>query len=355
MAGAAGPPQVVTRLPRWGDARETNHPAAGAAARPEVVLSAAHARTLRRDADFSRAVLEDLYRYPRKRLSVAYLLWLTTGVLGGHRFYVDRIGTGIAMLFTGGGGSIWWFADLFFVRKMVEAYNGEQAAREDTGLPPRSLEFMPPLRGAELPPVPEWIGKRGGRARLVGDLIVLLIAGTALGAFAAATTNFEAVIAVLALIAITNLGARWDALATMPILRGFDRWNHRLRLFYYTNDPGGPLSLALRPIFGILSAPLKKRARAEARLYLQLGAWFTIIFTLLDVVDAVGFGSDGFSVSAGGFLRDMVMTFVSVYAFAAPIGAILTTHLLLERRDWILWMLSGVAVFSIASGLLGGG
>jgi hypothetical protein len=30
---------------------------------------------------------------------------------------------------------------------------------------------------------------------------------------------------------------------------------------------------------------------------------------------------------------DIAMTFVSIYAFAAPIGAILTTHVLLEKRD----------------------
>jgi len=305
-----------------------------------------------RDADFSRAVLEDLYRYTRKRKSLAWVLWLVTGIFGGHRFYLDRTGTGLVMLFTGGGLLVWWLVDAFLLGAMVDGYNTDQARREAAGLPPRALEFMPPLRGYVLPPSPEWVAKRGGRARLLGDVLVILLAGTGLGAFAGSSGNFEAVIAVLALVGITLSGARWEVLAHMPVLQSFDRWNHRLRLFYYTNDPGGPLTLAFRPVFGIFAAPFRKRARAEGRLYLQLGAAFTILFTLLDVFQAAAF-EGGFSLSIGDFAEDMGRTFVSVYAFAAPIGAILTTHLLLERTDRLIWTLSIVAVGATVSGLLG--
>lgn len=305
-----------------------------------------------RDADFSRAVLEDLYRYSRKRKWLAWTLWVVTGLFGGHRFYLDRTGTGLVMLFTGGGLLLWWMVDGFLLSSMVDAYNADQARREAGGLPPRALEFMPPLRGYELPSSPEWVPKRGGKGRLFGDTIVLILAGTGLGAFAASSGNFEAVIAVLALIGITLAGARWEALAHMPVLQSFDRWNHRLRLFYYTNDPGGPLSLAFRPIFGIIAAPFRKRARAEARLYLELGAVFTIVFTATDVIQATALRG-GFSFSPSALIGDMVRTFVSVYAFAAPIGAILTTHLLLERTDRLIWTLSIVAVGATLAGLAG--
>ncbi|MFV1988586.1 MAG: TM2 domain-containing protein [Gemmatimonadota bacterium] len=314
----------------------------------------------RRDADFSRAVLEDLYRYPKKKKWIARLLWLFTGFFGGHRFYLDRTATGLIMMFTGGGAGAWWVVDGFLIKRFVNAYNEDQSRRERDGLPPRSLSFMPPLRGALLPPFPEWAAKRSGRARIVFDALLLFMFGSFLGAVTVQTGNPEPILAVLALIAITLLGARWDALAEIPILNGFDRWNHRLRLFYFVTDPGGPLRLALRPIFGLLVAPFRKRARAEARLYLQLGVFFTILFTVLDVGQSLAGTGRGISVATLGlgalsFTTDMLRTLVAIYLFAAPIGAILTTHLLLERTDKLIWALSAITIVSIVIGLFGGG
>lgn len=309
-----------------------------------------------RAADFSRAVLEDLYRYPKKRRWLARLLWLPPfGLFGAHRFYLDRTGTGIAMMFTLGGSGAWWLVDFFLIPGMIRKFNEEQVRREAGGLPPRSLSFMPPLDGGFLPESPEWATKRGGRARLGGDILILVLFGSALGAQTISTGNPEPVIAVFALVAITLLGARWDALAHIPVLSGFDRWNHRLRLFYFVTDPGGPLRLAFRPIFGLVIAPFRRRARAEARLYLQLGAWFTVIFTGIDVLQSLTLGG-GFALSPRSFLsffRDVFQTMVTVYLFAAPIGAILTTHLLLERTDKLLWTLSGIALLAVVIGMIG--
>ncbi len=307
----------------------------------------------RRDPDFSRAVLEDLYRYPEKSRVLALVLWLATGLLGGHRFYLDRTVTGFAMLFTGGGAAIWWVVDLFLVTGMVAEYNRDQEARKQNGLPPKALAFMPPLDGQPLPEKPDWADKRSGGSQLAGGAIVLFLAGTGLGAVSSATGNVEAIVAVLALIAITLLGARWDALATMPVLRSFDRWNHRLRLYYFTTDPGGPLSLALRPIVGVFIAPWRMRARAEVRLYLQLGAWFTILFAVQDVFEASGSGP--FGINVGLLIADLAQTLVSVYAFAAPIGAILTTQLLLSRSDKVIWGLSGIGILAILFGSVAAG
>lgn len=309
---------------------------------------------LRRDPDFSREVLEDLYRYRRKRRSVAWALWVVSGFLGGHRFYLNRTGTGLAMLLTGGGGLVWWLVDAFLLTRMVDSYNREQAQREKGGLPPVALDFMPALRTAALDEPPEWAAARGGRLRLIGDALVLVVAGSALGNFSASTGEYEALIAILALIAITNLGARWHDLARLPLLRQLDRWSHRLRLFYHYNDPGGPLSLLVRPLFGVLYAPFRKRARAETRLYLQLGAVFAIVFTLLDLGAAVTVTGGGLDISVLPLVQDLILAFVSVYAFAAPIGAILTAHLLLERTDLIVWTLSGLSLGAIALGLFGG-
>lgn len=308
----------------------------------------------RRDPDFSRAVLDDLYRYRRKRPLIAWLLWAFTGLMGGHRLYLERTGTALLMLFTGGGFLVWWIVDAFLIQGMVRRHNEEQAQRERAGLPPIALEFMPPLRAGAVPKRPEWAEKREGKARLFGDALVLLVSGAALGAVSADTGNFEGVLAILALIAITNLGARWERLSSLPLLRELDRWSHRLRLYYLTNDPGGPVSLLFRPLIGPISAFFRKRARAEVRLYLQLGAVFALVFTLFDLAEAVAFTAGGVEFSGEALVGDLALTFVSIYAFATPIGATLTTHLLLEKTDRVVWALSAITVTALAMGLLGG-
>lgn len=313
------------------------------------------ARRARRHPDFSRAVLEDLYRYPRKRGLIAWPLWLVTGIFGGHRFYLERPGTGVLMLLTGGGAMVWWMVDALLLPRMIARYNREQERRERAGLPPIALSFMPALgeEGA-LERRPAWAEKREGRVRLIGDALVLLVAGTALGAVSAGQGDYEALTAVLALVAITNVGARWEELARLPVLRALDRWSHRLRIFYHANDPGGPLSLIARPLVGPLTAFFRKRARAEVGLYLELGAVFVIVFTFLDLIGAGAITSSGIHLPVGPLLKDLLVTFVTVYAFATPIGATLTTHLLLDRTDAVLWGLSAWSLAAVGMGLLGG-
>lgn len=299
----------------------------------------------RGDLDFSRAVLDQLYSYRPKREGIAYPLWLVTGVFGGHRFYLDRPGTGLLMLLTLGGGGLWWVADVLLIPRMVRKFNEDQARRQFLGLAPRQLAFMP-AKGETLPPEPHWAARRRKRVRLVADSVVMMLAGGSMGAFARGFGVYEPIIAVLALIAITLLGTRWAALSNLPILRGFDRWAHRLRLFYYTNDPGGAVSLAFRQVLAAF-AILRRRRRAEAKLYLQFGVWFTILFTVFDIIEA-GSGTGGFT---GSLVQDFYLTFFATYAFAAPIGAILNKHVLLQRSDRVIWVLSGVAVVFIAMSL----
>lgn len=53
---------------------------------------------------------EDLFASPKSRL-VSQLLAFFLGVFGAHRFYVGKIGTGIAMAASFGGLGIWWLYD----------------------------------------------------------------------------------------------------------------------------------------------------------------------------------------------------------------------------------------------------
>lgn len=60
---------------------------------------------------------------------VAYLLWFFFGLLGIHRFYLGKVGTGILYLLTGGLLGIGWFIDLFTLSSQVDSYNALYIAR----------------------------------------------------------------------------------------------------------------------------------------------------------------------------------------------------------------------------------
>ena len=63
-----------------------------------------------------------------KSKGTAYLLWLLSicGVLGFHRFYLGKIGTGILWIVTGGLCGIGAFLDLFTLGSKVDQYNTDQ-------------------------------------------------------------------------------------------------------------------------------------------------------------------------------------------------------------------------------------
>lgn len=308
-------------------------------------------------------MVDDLYRYDRKRPAAAWILWLLFGVLGGHRFYLNRSPTAILMLLTGGGGLLWWAVDAFLLPGMVRDFNAEQARRQKAGRPPIGLDFMPPRDGEELRLFgtrPAWAADRaprGGRGwlRLAGDVSVLLVAGFFLGAVSGTTASYRAAAAILSVVAVTMLGARWPALWRLPALRDLVRWSHRLRLFYHVNAPGRPLALLFRSFTGAVMAPFRKRDRAEASLYLELGGAFTAVFLAVDLVTDVGVPlllRGSFELAFERWLESSALTLVNVYAFAAPIGGVLTLYLLARRSHGTARMLSGLALFALILGVL---
>lgn len=58
-----------------------------------------------------------------KSKGIAYLLWFFLGVLGVHKFYLEKIAVGIIYLLTGGLFLIGWIYDLFTLGNQVDVYN----------------------------------------------------------------------------------------------------------------------------------------------------------------------------------------------------------------------------------------
>ena len=254
------------------------------------------------------------------------------------------------MLLTAGGGLIWWVWDLFHIRTMVKAFNAEEDRRAETQLAPQGLGFLPPKQDLQLSGPPVWASKRQGRLKVFGAGILLSVIGFVIGAISGATEIYEPVLIILIFIVITLTAARWRGLLRIPVLGSLGRWSHRLRLYYYTVDPGSAWLLALRPVIGVLFAPWQQKARAEVRLYLQLGVAVTLAFTFFDLLEISE--SESLSAGIGLMAAEFFQTLIYTYAFVPPVGAILTTQLLLSRHDRVVWTLSALTLTFVYLGLL---
>lgn len=66
------------------------------------------------------AMVESEVERKGKNKVLMYILWLFTGGIGGHRYYLGDIGYAIGMTLTLGGFGFWALIDVFFIGKRLE-------------------------------------------------------------------------------------------------------------------------------------------------------------------------------------------------------------------------------------------
>lgn len=90
-----------------------------------------------RPSDDAFAMMQ--YDAGKKSALIAYLLWFVFGYVGGHRFYLGRVGSAIVMLVLCGLSTllsvvalgfigffiigVWWLIDAFLIPGMVASHN----------------------------------------------------------------------------------------------------------------------------------------------------------------------------------------------------------------------------------------
>jgi TM2 domain-containing membrane protein YozV len=90
----------------------------------------------------TRALL--LYEANKKQAVIAYALWFFVGFLGGHRFYLGRTGSAIAILIlslTVVGliiTAVWVLVDAFLIPGILREKNNELAMQLGRGMLPPS-------------------------------------------------------------------------------------------------------------------------------------------------------------------------------------------------------------------------
>lgn len=80
-----------------------------------------------------------------KSRGVALILALFLGVVGGHRYYTGKIGTGLLMLCTMGGFGIWALYDVIIIAAgQFRDADGHRLALWDPGEEMTELDRLPP-------------------------------------------------------------------------------------------------------------------------------------------------------------------------------------------------------------------
>jgi hypothetical protein len=83
-----------------------------------------------------------------KSRGVALALAAVLGPFGGHRFYVNKPGTGVLMALTLGGAGLWWLYDIILIAggsfrdaegRLVRRWDPEEAQHGERGVIPGEI------------------------------------------------------------------------------------------------------------------------------------------------------------------------------------------------------------------------
>lgn len=84
---------------------------------PQIVINNANNNT-----NTNTAIAGAVHVGKKKSKWVCFFLWLFLGLVGGHKFYEGKIGTGIIYIFTFGLFFIGWFIDFFKILNKPNPY-----------------------------------------------------------------------------------------------------------------------------------------------------------------------------------------------------------------------------------------
>lgn len=78
----------------------------------------------------------------RKSVAIAYVLWLFTGLFGGHRYYIGDTRLGIFMSLTFGGCGILFLVDLVLLYRRVQRFNHRIALENSATFSTHHIRFI---------------------------------------------------------------------------------------------------------------------------------------------------------------------------------------------------------------------
>lgn len=318
-------------------------------------------------ATLEAELMTDLVRYPLRKYRTLFWLWLVTGIVGGHRYYLGQTVKGALMTISYGGMGLWWLRDGMQLRKLLNQYNSAQMARRTRQEPPLEMAYLPALTPdvwqkpyAYAAPAFSELADRNPRT-LRGDLVVVVCISLLVAYVCHEENEYEPLVAVFVLLSLLNLrafrGESWlvKLARRSRIVRESLQWELKLRLFYHAHGVPKPSQLLFRPFTSFVRLFQPKHA-GEAQLYLEASYLLSAVFSALNLLDGtyIELLSQGEFAEAGReWLMNNLLVLFLVYAFVTPLGATLMkfdlTHPQASRDRFIL---SAVALLALGWGLV---